>query len=326
MGSVRLALTGECSDAIVIKTPWFFEMRSLIAERPNLVPVGLGNNLTPVDLSLLLPNPLHDGTDVVPLDDDGSEIDEIEDKGAGMVLCDDTTTALDDGCVHGAGMAIDKTKQQAVYQPFDWDMGADVTTSGSEGVGVENLDFEEADLDVKTPAKRKAEVKAGEKKTSARPGTSTPAVRPEKKKAKSAAEKFSDIARMEEESVQKELDLKAMKVKGSSNVKIAKIEAQARLQMEKERTKATLAAKKMDQVFQLQMLELQQRSAQYQHFPISPPAGMSNLNNRYTHTAPQAPNYLQQTFDFGHASTSTTTGGTSSSHDESYPEGFGESY
>ncbi|KAJ7734412.1 hypothetical protein B0H16DRAFT_1577766 [Mycena metata] len=42
-------------DEIKLDSPWFWEMRSLIGERPNLRPVGIGNNNSTMDVSLLLP-------------------------------------------------------------------------------------------------------------------------------------------------------------------------------------------------------------------------------------------------------------------------------
>jgi hypothetical protein len=35
------------------KHPWFWEMKALISERPNMVPVGVGNNSTPINILLL---------------------------------------------------------------------------------------------------------------------------------------------------------------------------------------------------------------------------------------------------------------------------------
>ena len=35
------------------KHPWFWELKALISERPNMVPVGVGNNSTPINVSLL---------------------------------------------------------------------------------------------------------------------------------------------------------------------------------------------------------------------------------------------------------------------------------
>ncbi|KAJ7249492.1 hypothetical protein B0H12DRAFT_1234636 [Mycena haematopus] len=48
-------------DLIKDDSPWFFKMRALIASRPNLQPVGIGNNDTDYDVSLLVPS--HDDAD-----------------------------------------------------------------------------------------------------------------------------------------------------------------------------------------------------------------------------------------------------------------------
>jgi hypothetical protein len=241
-----LPLTSPLLDVIVTKTPWFFEMRSLIAERLNLVPVGLGNNETPIDLSILLPNKSSENVEAFSdAADEGGEGDEDR-----------------------VGTAGKEREVQDVDAEAEWDAsmaaGAASNTEGSEGVTNDEPDSDKEGEVLEVPAKHKSknevkeEVKPEGKKTAAHPGTSTPAAKRDKKKAKTTAEKFSDIARMEEESVQKELELKAIRAKGGSSVKIAKIEAQAKLQMEKEKTKAALAAKKMEHTFQLQMLELQQ--------------------------------------------------------------------
>lgn len=45
-----------CFDIELIKEacPWFFEMRELIAECPNQVPVGLGNGEMGIDMSVMM--------------------------------------------------------------------------------------------------------------------------------------------------------------------------------------------------------------------------------------------------------------------------------
>ncbi|KAJ6615737.1 hypothetical protein B0H10DRAFT_2220072 [Mycena sp. CBHHK59/15] len=43
-------------DKIKEDSPWFWHMRSLIGEHPNLRPVGIGNNGDNMDTSLLIPN------------------------------------------------------------------------------------------------------------------------------------------------------------------------------------------------------------------------------------------------------------------------------
>ncbi|KAM6490448.1 hypothetical protein JOM56_014121 [Amanita muscaria] len=50
-GETALSKTWEAVQQV---SPWFFEMRDLIGQRPNLVPTGLGNSHTLIDSSLLL--------------------------------------------------------------------------------------------------------------------------------------------------------------------------------------------------------------------------------------------------------------------------------
>ncbi|KAJ7722964.1 hypothetical protein B0H16DRAFT_1895976 [Mycena metata] len=47
-------------DLIKKDSPWFFHMRSLVGERPNLVHAGLGNNDSEVDMGILLSSRDHD--------------------------------------------------------------------------------------------------------------------------------------------------------------------------------------------------------------------------------------------------------------------------
>src|SRR5437016_13689946 len=40
-------------DDIKLTCPWFWKLKELIGECPNVVPVGLGNNNTDIDVSIL---------------------------------------------------------------------------------------------------------------------------------------------------------------------------------------------------------------------------------------------------------------------------------
>lgn len=60
------------TDAIKADSPWFFNLRALIAARPNLQPVGLGNNETDFDVDLLLRS--HDGDDMSSAPDDTQDL------------------------------------------------------------------------------------------------------------------------------------------------------------------------------------------------------------------------------------------------------------
>ncbi|KAJ7660895.1 hypothetical protein DFH06DRAFT_1400319 [Mycena polygramma] len=60
-------------DVIKDDFPWFFKIRDLIAARPNLQPVGLGNNDTPIDIDLLLRAHTDDDTSSLAPDIDDTE-------------------------------------------------------------------------------------------------------------------------------------------------------------------------------------------------------------------------------------------------------------
>ncbi|KAJ6447428.1 hypothetical protein C8R45DRAFT_948532 [Mycena sanguinolenta] len=68
-------------DLIKLESPWFFNMRTLIAARPNLHPVGLGNNETEIDTSRLLHS---------------SDADNNDTSSNGRNNNEDTSTAPDD--------------------------------------------------------------------------------------------------------------------------------------------------------------------------------------------------------------------------------------
>ncbi|KAJ6448118.1 hypothetical protein C8R45DRAFT_948176 [Mycena sanguinolenta] len=81
----RLAPGLDCQlngvDLIKLESPWFFNMRTLIAARPNLHPVGLGNNETEIDTSILLHS---------------SDADNNDTSSNGRNDNEDTSTAPDD--------------------------------------------------------------------------------------------------------------------------------------------------------------------------------------------------------------------------------------
>ena len=65
--------------------PWFYQMKALIAERPNAKPVGIGDSTSELDLDALMPGTQNDASspeDAEPItlseDDDGDEDNEAE--------------------------------------------------------------------------------------------------------------------------------------------------------------------------------------------------------------------------------------------------------
>jgi hypothetical protein len=69
-------------------------------------------------------------------------------------------------------------------------------------------------------------------------------------------EKINAITAKEEETTQKVLDLKKLKVKGEKNKVLANIKARAGLKMQQMKLRADLAQKRMDNEFWLQMARM----------------------------------------------------------------------
>ncbi|KAJ7233350.1 hypothetical protein C8J57DRAFT_1532467 [Mycena rebaudengoi] len=85
-------------DVIKADAPWFFHVRTLIASRPNLQPVGLGNNDMPIDTSLLFP------TD----DDQSSAPDDTQDP----LDLDALSSDSDDNALGGPVQLVDAVKRK----------------------------------------------------------------------------------------------------------------------------------------------------------------------------------------------------------------------
>ncbi|KAJ6602719.1 hypothetical protein DFH09DRAFT_1270577 [Mycena vulgaris] len=83
-------------DLMINESPWYLRMRTLIAARPNITPVGLGNNDTGFDTSLLIPSGLsHDNDDTSSgREDTGDLPDRLSEPE--VVVLDDTSESDDD--------------------------------------------------------------------------------------------------------------------------------------------------------------------------------------------------------------------------------------
>ncbi|EIN04728.1 hypothetical protein PUNSTDRAFT_138373 [Punctularia strigosozonata HHB-11173 SS5] len=100
--------------AIKSKFPWFFEIRNLIAERPNVTPVGIGNSSSEFDLSVLgqsdseptIPGELSDDEPAIEKTDD-----ENHDEDGGLVIVEKSKT--DDLAIKDEGVDV-VVKNEAV--------------------------------------------------------------------------------------------------------------------------------------------------------------------------------------------------------------------
>jgi hypothetical protein len=223
-----------------------------------MVLVGVGNNSTPINISLLQkPEAIGFG------DDDTSHLRESSKD------FDTQSEPWTDGFLG----------------PSDWDNGdeevgnadaeGDVDDKGGSDAGG---DDDAALVGKKRKGKGKVEgpkkhAKLDEKKpTAPRPGKSTPApaAPTQKKTTKNAIDKFSEIAAKEEETTQKVIELKKTKLKASADREIAKVKSKAEIKMNQDRLRAELEMKKMEYEYRFKLATTQSGGASPQPLPSLP--------------------------------------------------------
>jgi hypothetical protein len=198
------------------KHPWFWTLKEIISKQPNLVPTGIGNNDTGYDLNVLLHG-------------DSSE--------AGGYLGESSGTS------DSIGMGLEAEDEDAEGENED-EVNEDTMLRGKK------RKHEDIDMDGKKSAKR---VVINEKKPTAPcAGKLTPA-EPSSRKAKMGIEHFADITTREEETTQKALEVKRTKVQGETDRAVAKMKAQAEIQMNKDKLRAEYTQKKLEFEFKLQI-------------------------------------------------------------------------
>jgi hypothetical protein len=231
------------------ESPWFFHLRNLIAARPNLQPVGLGNNDTGFDVDLLLR--AHDGDDTssAAADDTADLPSQLSDP---IAISDDSDD--DKELVAGPTLAgLIKRKRKAVdSKPKD-----------------------------EKPAK-----KTKPQPATSLPATPALAVA---EKPTNAKDRFSATILAEEETAQLALGLKREKNTAHKEVALARIHADTEIRLAKAKTKADAkreerAAKldiyrlKMEHEHQLRMAQMQQHAG---------PSSMSFLGEASSHGGSQ---------------------------------------
>ncbi|KAJ7342722.1 hypothetical protein DFH08DRAFT_938129 [Mycena albidolilacea] len=167
--------------------PWFFDMRNLIAQRPNLVPTGVGNSTTGVSNGVIIPL-------THPCQSPDPEGMSMGQKRSLIEVEDDT----------GSGNNYEPSLPTAL-EPVPVDVEAD--TARIAGAGPVAT--------AKCAKKRPAKVA-----TSA-PTDPVPTVAPKPSK-KSKLVEFSEIAKSEEKSCQKELDLARLRMRQTMKTMEAK--------------------------------------------------------------------------------------------------------
>lgn len=232
-------------DLIKKDSPWFFHMRSLVGERPNLVHAGLGNNDSEVDMSILLggDRDADDSSSLAP--DDTADLPGQLTRSPSATVID-----LDDG-------------SDSDLPPVP--ILASVTTGVVKRKQPSAVNSSES-LDTKPPLK----------KTRPQPAISRPA---EKKTAAAkpvtVKDKFAAAVLAEEETAQERLRLKQAKNAGRKEVQLEKLRLQAEAKSEKNKAQLEILRMKMTQ-------EHEYRLAQLRAGPSQPQAGPSSHSGAYT--------------------------------------------
>ncbi|KAJ7826094.1 hypothetical protein B0H14DRAFT_3467877 [Mycena olivaceomarginata] len=240
-------------DLIQADSPWFFNMWNLIAARPTLQPVGLGNNDSPFDIDLLLRT--HDGDDAssAAADDTADLPSQLSDA---VKISDDSDD--DDKDL----VAVTKKRKADDFEPKDdstddKELLVGQTLAGSVKRKRKTVDSNPKD---EKPAK----------KTKPQPATSLPAppALAVAKKPTNAKDRFSATILAEEETAQLVLGLRREKNTAQKEVTLAKIHADTVIRLAKAKAKAD--TKREERAAKLEIVHLkmqydQLHMAQMQH-------------------------------------------------------------
>ncbi|KAJ7775672.1 hypothetical protein DFH07DRAFT_952065 [Mycena maculata] len=243
--------------------PWFFDMRNLIAQRPNLVPAGLRHSSTGFDAGVVMPG-------LAAVDDDGVEDAEEEADE------DDTSS------IPFSRWGWEPTPEpdagrlgKRSFSEINGEGGEDGLAGSSDDYNPSSPVISESALldDLAEPdnlEKVKAKGQEMHRKNTAKPSTSTPTVTPApsapKPAKKSKIAEFSEIAKNEEKTRQKEIELASLRTRQAietTAVKARLIEQreEGRRQEKKGRQEERMAKLRMKELKMRQSHELRMRGA-----------------------------------------------------------------
>ncbi|RPD53484.1 hypothetical protein L227DRAFT_513249 [Lentinus tigrinus ALCF2SS1-6] len=201
-----MARNNELTNAWSIvkkKSPWFWNMKALISQRPNVIPMGVGNSADAVDVDAIL-------GDAITVSEDAGDIKPAPRPSLDLFFKDDESSS---DASEGETEFLQRIQKRraSVVSAADSNEG-----EGKGGAPPANK---------RTPARATASISAtkGNKKSSS-------------KKLK-MADNFSDIAVAEEVTRQKTLELQIIKAQQDT----LKYKAKLTAQLEKERIKAEKA-------------------------------------------------------------------------------------
>ncbi|KAJ3727610.1 hypothetical protein C8R42DRAFT_656032 [Lentinula raphanica] len=206
--------------------PCFFTLRDIIGERPNITPVGLGNNDTPIDTSFLHIN-------------------------------SSKSSSFDDSFLSGG------------TSPIETDASKDVDSADEKEE--DELNSSEDDLPEKViPLKRKQPSDTGDSKSSGSKvkrgpkegGSEKAALGKSGRKSQNPVDKFVDLTKAEELTLQKRLELRREKASVQKEIELERIRVAGTTKVGKEKVRADFELEKLrlQQEHELRMIRLRQGS------------------------------------------------------------------
>jgi hypothetical protein len=251
-------------------------MRNLIAQRPNLVPVGLGHSGTGISAGVIMPAHMDADADADADLDADVDVDELEEdvEAAETFFTHWDTSPDPDSLRHKRTFSEIASNDEEVlvgsgddYEPSSpmiSESGLPAERDPKAGEQEEEEVQEDADeYEEDAKPKIKAKGKETHRKNSAKPSKSTPAAAAPAVKApkKSKLAEFSDIAKSEERTRQKELELTALRTRQAikaTEVKGRVVEKREdrRLEAERGKREEKMAKLRMKELKMIQSHEL----------------------------------------------------------------------
>ncbi|KAJ7060789.1 hypothetical protein C8F01DRAFT_1290682 [Mycena amicta] len=257
------------------QAPWFFEYKELIGARPNVIAEGHGNADTAIDFGILRTTTTSD-----------------DDAASAATVSDDDEEGSDDG---KKGLRAEDEDEE------DAELPANVTVASAKAAGTNKVkleadatkckctDSQSAATDEKSKKqKKKAVTETSSRSTGPKPTKSVPAPAApiDGGQGKANSDRFTEIARAEEETTRKRLDLKRSQNDQDHELRLEKIQISAKykLESEKHRREMNMQRLHLEQTtkmqMQIRMMELRMRM---QAGPSNPgPSFMSSSNIRKT--------------------------------------------
>ncbi|KAJ7592469.1 hypothetical protein C8J56DRAFT_1044948 [Mycena floridula] len=216
--------------------PWYFNMRILIAQRPNSIPVGIGSNEAAVDFGVL-GTMAQDNTS----DDELAPVIKNTDGATGTTSTVEEDLLVDTAPVNQASSDYDPGSDSSDEDEVIEEEGKVVDRWGTKAT--------------KADGKKKEVQTPGKTGKTGLCGTAEKAIL-SSRKANSASVRFADMAVKEQETLARSFDLKKVKAEAQSATEIATVNAKAQVKINSENLKMQYRLRKMELEQELQLAKL----------------------------------------------------------------------